>query len=416
MTSGSTSDGPAPKALKAMGVPPLWLLALITISGTLAMHIFVPALPEAGEMLQASSGQMQFTLSAYIVGLALGQLTYGPISDRFGRRPVLLVGLSVYLLASVAAYLAPTVDALIALRFLQALGACAGLVLGRAIVRDNTSGEDAVRKLSLMNLMILAGPGLSPLVGSLLVVTTGWRSIFAALAILGLANLLLIWRLLPETASCRGQDAKHVVRSYGHLMRSRQFLGFAIGGALATTSVYAYIGAAPFIFVNQLGRPPEEVGIFLTVNIIGAWMGSLTTSRLVGRAPAHRFMITGNFLSCIGAAAFLYFAATGAHSIATIILPMFLYTYGAGMASPASLAQSLSVNPEVAGSASGLYGFAQMAIGALCAALVALGSDAALSAGIILLSAAVLAQLSFWIGFFATEKEQRRQEREAGSE
>jgi len=405
MTPGSTSDDPSRDSEKAPAPPPLWLLALITISGTLAMHIFVPALPEAGEMLHTSPSHMQLTLTAYIVGLALGQLTYGPASDRFGRRPVLLAGLSAYLIASAAACAAPTVDILILTRFLQALGACAGLVLGRAIVRDNYSGDDAVRKLSLMNLMILAGPGLSPLVGSILAVTMGWRSIFAALTVLGLANLVLIWRLLPETAGGYGHDTRHVLASYGRLLRSRRFLGFAIGGGFATTSTYAFIGAAPFIFVTQLHRPPEEVGIYLTVNIIGAWIGSLTTSRLIGRAPPHRFMLVGNFLSCLGAGAFLFFAVAGTHSLAAVILPMLLFTYGAGMASPAALAQSLSVNPEVAGSASGLYGFAQMAIGALCTALISFGSNASLSAGLVLLGAAVLAQLCFWIGLLAGEKE-----------
>jgi DHA1 family bicyclomycin/chloramphenicol resistance-like MFS transporter len=409
MTPGSTSNDPSPEAKSAIGPPPLWLLALITVSGTLAMHIFVPALPDAGEMLRASPSHMQLTLSAYIVGLAVGQLTYGPISDRFGRRPVLLAGLTVYLLASAAAYAAPTVDALIAMRFLQALGACAGLVLGRAIVRDNYSGEDAVRKLSLMNLMILAGPGLSPLVGSFLVVTTGWRSIFALLAILGLANLLLIWRLLPETARGQVQDAKEILLNYGRLLRSRRFLGFAIGGGFATTSTYAFIGAAPFIFVSQLHRPAEEVGIYLTVNIIGAWIGSLTTSRLIGRTPAHRIMLIGNFLSCVGGAACLYFALAGTHSVAAVLVPMLLFTYGAGMASPAALAQSLSINPEIAGSASGLYGCAQMAIGAVCTALVSFGGNPALSAGIVLLGAAVLAQLCFWAALLAGEKQPQHQ-------
>jgi DHA1 family bicyclomycin/chloramphenicol resistance-like MFS transporter len=402
MTPGSTSDDP-PSEAKPIAPPALWLLALITVSGTLAMHIFVPALPDAGEMLGASDSHMQLTLSAYIIGLALGQLTYGPISDRFGRRPVLLGGLTVYLLASAAACAAPTVDALIAMRFLQALGACAGLVLGRAIVRDNYSGEDAVRKLSLMNLMILAGPGLSPLVGSFLVVTTGWRSIFAVLAVLGLANLVLIWRLLPETAGGQVQDAKDVLVSYGRLLKSRRFIGFAIGGGLATTSTYAFIGAAPFIFVSQLHRPAEEVGVYLTVNIIGAWIGSLTTSRLVGRAPAHRFMLVGNALSCIGGAAFLYFALAGTYSVAAVILPMLLFTYGAGMASPAALAQSLSISPEIAGSASGLYGCAQMAIGAVCTALVSFGGNPALSTGIVLFGAAVLAQLCFWAALLGGE-------------
>jgi len=152
---------------------PLWMLALITLSGTLALHIFVPALPDAGAELGASAGSMQLTLSFYIGGLALGQLIYGPVSDHFGRRPVLIGGMVVYALAGFAALLAPTVRMLIAARLLQALGGCAGLVLGRAIVRDSASGGDAARKLSLMNMMVIVGPGLAPLIGSGLALIAG---------------------------------------------------------------------------------------------------------------------------------------------------------------------------------------------------------------------------------------------------
>jgi MFS transporter, DHA1 family, multidrug resistance protein len=211
MSQGWPDRGPRTPAPKTAS--PLWLLALITLTGTLAMHIFVPALQLAAHDFAASASTAQLTLSAYIVGLSLGQLTYGPTSDHFGRRPVLIIGMIIYALSSLAAMLAPTMNALILARFIQALGGCAGLVLGRAIVRDNASGNDAARNLSLMNLMVMAGPGLSPLIGSALAATTGWRSIFTALSCLGLANLILIWRLLPETTGGSGHDVGAVVRS-----------------------------------------------------------------------------------------------------------------------------------------------------------------------------------------------------------
>jgi len=375
---------------------PLWLLALITLSGTLAMHIFVPALQLVAHDFDASASTTQLTLSAYIVGLALGQLTYGPISDHFGRRPVLVVGMLIYAGSSLAAMVAPTINALIMARLIQAVGGCAGLVLGRAIVRDTASGDDAARNLSLMNLMVMAGPGLSPLVGAALAATTGWRSIFAALSLLGLANLALIWRRLPETSAGRGQDIGAVLRGYDLLLRSRGFLGYAIGGGCATTSIYAFIGAAPFIFTNQLHRPAHEVGTYLTVNILGAWFGSLTASRLIGRAPTSRLMVGGNLISCLAALVFLLVAATGSLTVLSTIVPMLLLSYGAGMASPAALAQALEINPSVCGSASGLYGFTQMIVGAACASLSGIGANPALSAGLVLVATGVLAQASFW--------------------
>src|SRR5471032_975798 len=154
---------------------PLWLLTLITFSGTLAMHIFVPALPEAAQELGATVGEMQLTMSVYIAGLAVGQLAYGPLSDRFGRRPMLIVGLVVYAVTGIAASFAPDVHALIAARLFQALGGCAGLVIGRAIVRDTGTAIEAGRRLALINLMVAIGPGTAPLVGGLLTTFFGWR-------------------------------------------------------------------------------------------------------------------------------------------------------------------------------------------------------------------------------------------------
>ncbi len=370
----------------------LWLLALITISGTLAMHIFVPALPHAAQDFGASAGVVQLTLSTYIAGLALGQLTYGPVSDRYGRRPALIVGMIIYAIASLAAMLAPTIGLLIAARLFQAIGGCAGLVLGRAIVRDRTTGEDTARNLSLLNLMVMAGPGLSPLVGSALAETTGWRSIFAAVSLLGLFNLLLILRRLPETAPRRGNARPLALGSYRFLLGSRTFLGLAFGGACATTSIYAFIGAAPFIFVAQLHRPSYEVGPYLTVTIVGAWFGSLAASRLIGRIPTRRLMELGNLLSCASAAAFLLLVLSGWLSVASTLVPMLALTFGAGIASPTALAESMGVNPQIAGSASGLYGFAQMSIGAACTTLGAVGGNPALAAAAVLLAAALLAQ------------------------
>ena len=384
------SSRPAPRA-------PLWLLALITFSGTVAMHIFVPALPFAAADLGASASSMQLTLSFYILGLALGQLIYGPLSDHFGRRPVLIVGMAIYSLASIIALLAPTVQTLISARLLQALGGCAGLVLGRAIVRDNASGGDAAKNLSLMNLMVMVGPGLSPLIGSGLAATAGWRPIFVALCALGLINLLLTWRLLTESSGGKGHGMLTVLRNYRQLLKSHRFLGYAIGGGCATTSLYAFIGAAPFIFVDQLNRPAHEVGIYLALNFAGAWFGSLAASRMVGKMPVKRLMVLGNLFSCAGAAVFLLAAFSGMLNLPLTVLPLLVLTFGTGVASPAALTEALSVNPLVAGSASGLYGFAQMAIGAVCASLAGVGENPALAAGTVLLGAGLLAQLSFWI-------------------
>jgi DHA1 family bicyclomycin/chloramphenicol resistance-like MFS transporter len=393
--------GEPPKADVAKPRPyvALWLLTVITFSGTLGMHIFVPALPHAADDLHASMAAMQMTVSLYIAGLAVGQLVYGPLSDRFGRRPVLIAGLVLYTVSGLAAAFAPEVYSLIAARLFQSLGGCTGLVIGRAMVRDTSeSREMAGRRLALMNLMVLFGPGLAPLVGSILASTLGWRSIFLALAALGVVNLLLTWRLLPETgASGQSVDVKTLARHYRELLASPSFLGYSVAGGCATTSMYAFIAAAPFVFVHQLNRPAYEVGIYLGIVVSGIWVGTMVSSRLIMRVSIDRLAQRANLLNVGAAFGLLAAVVTGHLSAPLAIGCMFVLTVGAGLAAPAALTQAVSVNPHVIGSASGLYGFTQMAVGALCTALGGLGSDPALASALVLAGAAIVSQLAYWV-------------------
>jgi MFS transporter, DHA1 family, multidrug resistance protein len=379
-------------------IPPLWLLALLTFSGTLGMHIFAPALSAAARDLQVGAGAIQETISLYIVGLAIGQLGYGPLSDRFGRRPVLMVGLAVYTIGGLAAVFAPGVGSLVAARFVQALGGGAGLALGRAMVRDTSAKDDATRRLALLNLMVTIGPGVAPTLGGVLVETLGWRSILWGLCALGVALVALAYVLLPETAPRSAKNnAGDLVRSYGGLLRSPLFLGFAIGGGAATTSMYAFVAASPFIVVEQMHRPAYEIGLYLAVLIGGVWVGNALASRLVALVRRSRLMIFGNLTSVLAAAALLAAAATGHLSAGLVLGPMFIFTIGAGLAGPMALTEAISADPKVIGSAAGLYGFLQMAIGAICTALTGFSVNAALNAAIVLAGAQVVAQAAFWI-------------------
>ncbi|PWR20004.1 multidrug effflux MFS transporter [Zavarzinia compransoris] len=374
---------------------PLWLLALLTFSGTLAMHIFVPALPRAGADLAASPAEMQLTISLYILGLAFGQLIYGPVADRFGRRPVLMAGLILYTLAGLASVVASGAEALIAARLFQALGGCAGLVLGRAIVRDLSAGSDAARRMALMNLMVVIGPGVAPLAGTLLAETLGWRSILWALVGLGGLNLLLTWRLLAEPARPASGGAAAVLRNYAGLLRSPAFLGYALGGACATTSMYGYVAAAPFIYTHELGRPDYEVGIYLAVLILGIWLGSVLASWLAPRIETGRMLALGNGTSAAAGIATLAVVLGGLVTVPLLVGLMFVFTFGMGLASPAAMTKAISVDPRAVASASGLYGFVQMAVGALCAALAGVGDSPMLAAAVVLAGAGVIGQASF---------------------
>ncbi|WP_245215556.1 multidrug effflux MFS transporter [Pararoseomonas baculiformis] len=373
---------------------PLWLLALITFSGTVGMYVFVPALPSAAAELGATTGAMQLTVSLYVLGLALGQPVYGPLSDRFGRRPVLVGGLVLYTLAGLLTCIAPNAEVLIAARFFQALGGGAGLVLGRAIVRDTSEATVAAQRLALLNLMVTLGPGLAPLLGSAVVATAGWRMALGLLCLLGVANLLFTWRILPETGRRTSPpDSSALLRDYLRLLRSPTFLGYAICGGCMTTASYAFFGSAPFIF-RELGRPEHEAGIYLALLIIGISIGNWLASRLVARAALDRVLLIAGATSLASTLALLGVVLAGGLSVASAMGCMFVFTLCIGIGGPSALAQAISLNPRVVGSASGIYGFTQMAVGALCSGLAGLGKDPALTAALVLAGAALTGQLA----------------------
>jgi len=266
------------------------------------------------------------------------------------------------------------------------------------MVRDTAGAKDSARRLATMNLMVVLGPGLAPLLGGALATAFGWRSIFYVLSALGILNLVFALWLLPESNAPRsGAKVGGLARNYRKLLTSRAFLGFAIGGGCATTSMYAFISVSPFIFAHQLGRPDYEVGIYPAIVLAGVWLGSVAATRLIPILPIDRLAVWANLVSVAAAMVFLGAVLTHHLTVLLAIGPMFVFGMGAGIASPAALTQAISVNPHVIGSASGLYGFSQMGVGAVCTALTSLGSNPALSAALVLVIAGAIAQTSFWI-------------------
>ncbi|MDX3907275.1 MAG: multidrug effflux MFS transporter [Pigmentiphaga sp.] len=400
MTTSEQASSPSIRA-------PLWLLVLVTLSGTMAMHIFMPALPLAGEDLGASPSGMQQTITLYVLGLAFGQLIYGPVSDTIGRRPTLLVGLVLYLVSSVFALFATSLEWLLIARLAQALGGAAGIALGRSIVRDISTPERATKDLALLNLLTLVGPGLAPIVGSFLADHFGWRAIYIFLVAIASVMVLCAWRLLPETNLNRSSLAfGKIATDYGRLVNNRRFLGFMVGGACSSMALYPYLATAPYIVHGQLGLAISQIGWFAAVTIVGASLGSTLTRRLVGRLPTERFLYLGAGLSLSMAVLFLVVQSMGWLNVPILIGLTFTLTVGCGMASPAALSRSLSAAPGLTGSAAGLYGFGQMAVGALGTRLVGYGSDPAIACAVTQIGLTVAALAAFRIANRYKKKEE----------
>lgn len=246
--------------------------------------------------------------------------------------------------------------------------------------------------------------------GGAIATSMGWRAIFWLLAAVGLLTVWLTWRLLPETGTrpagaeggaqaARGFSfgAGVLLRSYRELLSSVKFAGFALGGGCTTTAIYAFIAAAPFIFTTELHRSAREVGFYLGFLIVGMSAGNALTGRLIRRIPMERLMLAGNMICLVSAGFLLAIVLGGVLSLYGILGAMLVFTCGAGMASPAALTKAISVDPDHIGSAAGLYGCAQMTVGALCTTLAAVGGDPALSAALVLTGAALLGQVAFWV-------------------
>ncbi|WP_281292739.1 multidrug effflux MFS transporter [Methylobacterium oryzihabitans] len=387
----TSSPDPAPRRAS------LALLVAITMTGTVALHIFVPALPAAAAELGTSPAAAQLTITLYLVGLACGQLVYGPVSDRFGRRPVLIVGLGLYLAGLLLAIPAQSIGVLVAARVLQSLGACGSLVLGRAMVRDVSTSLDATRKIAILTMAMTLTPALAPALGGLIGDAFGWRAVFAALAAVvgGLGVLVLV--TLPETnrrpVALPGVGA--IAAAYGRLLQVPTYRAYVVAGACAGTSLYAFLAVAPFLLVERLGRSPQEVGLDCLLVVAGMVVGSALAGRLAGRVPIRRAARWGNLLCLAGAALLLAVDRTGHLSVASLLAPLALYAVGVGLLGPNAVAGLMNVDPFAAGAASSLYGFLQMALGALFTLAVAAWSDGtATPVAVTLLTAALVAAVA----------------------
>jgi DHA1 family bicyclomycin/chloramphenicol resistance-like MFS transporter len=347
------------------------VLVLATALGPFAMQVFLPALPAIQEdfAVGAATAQLVFSLSAFAIAAAT--LFYGPISDRVGRRPALIGGLVVYLVGSVVCALAPSIAVLILGRIVQAAGGSAGIVLSRAIVRDLYGRERSATVLAYITMAMVAAPMVAPAFGGLLTDLAGWRYVFLAGTAVGVLILLAVRAELAETARGSGEaSARAHGRSFARLLRSPPFLGYAFQGAFSISVFFCFLAAAPYLMVRVMGRPASEYGLMFVLVSAAFMAGNFAAARLTPRVGGDRMILVGSVGSLAGAVLMLALLLAGSWTPWSVFLPTSLGAFAQGLAVPNTQAAFLSVDPQAAGTASGLGGFLQMGVAAVAAQVV----------------------------------------------
>jgi len=364
-----TTAAAAPPIVKR---PFIAMLIAIAAVSPLGINIYLPSMPGITRSLGVDFATIQLTLSLYLAAVALGQLIIGPLSDRFGRRPVLLTGLLVFVIGSLICLAASSIGILIFGRVVQAVGGCAGITLTRAIVRDLYGRDQAASMIGYVTMGMAVAPMVAPTIGGVLETLYGWRAAFAFLmAFGGLVLLVASWQL-HETNHNRGRGgaARQLLRGYASLVRSRAFWGYTLTNGFSSAVFFAFIAGAAYVMVELMGRSPVEFGLYFAAVSSGYILGNFLSGRFAVRVGPDRMILAGTIMTLAGVAAMA--AAFGAGLMHPIALfgPMFFVGAGNGLVLPSGIAGAVSVRPEVAGAAAGLAGSVQIGFGALVAPLV----------------------------------------------
>jgi DHA1 family bicyclomycin/chloramphenicol resistance-like MFS transporter len=349
---------------------PGWLVILgaLTAIGPLSIDMYLPGFPALERDIGSPAGGAELTLAAFFIGMAFGQLFWGPLSDRFGRKPPLYAGLALYALASLGCALAGNVAALIFWRILQALGGSAGMVIARAVVRDRCGARDAARAFSMLILIMGLAPILAPLLGGWVVTALGWRAIFYLLAAFSLSCLTAIHFGMTESHGIRHEPPLHmlrVARNYAGLFASRLFLGYSLSGGLAMAGMFAYIAGSPFVLIQLGGIPAEHFGWAFGANALGFIAASQLNARLLKTIPPTRLLRRVLWVPALAGLSLTGLAFAGMASLPLTLLCLFLYVASLGFIVPNASACALATHGQQAGTASALMGALQFGLATL---------------------------------------------------
>jgi DHA1 family bicyclomycin/chloramphenicol resistance-like MFS transporter len=346
---------PAPDSL-AVAV----LLTMVVALGPVSTDLYLPSLPAIRDALGTDEPNVQLTLSGFLVAFALCQLVHGPLSDRFGRRPVLIGGLFLYLAASVLCMLAPSIGWLVAGRFLQALGACVGPVVGRAVVRDVYGRERAAKVLAYMGAAMALAPAIGPVLGGLMQQWLGWQANFALMAVFGGAAVAGTLLLLAETNRHRNPEATRpgrLLANYRLLVGDRTYLGYVAMLTSGYAGLFAFISGSSFVFIDYHGLSETAFGFCFAAAVGGYMAGTLLSGRLSGRLRLERLATVGALLTAGAGTMLAVLGIAGIDSVAAILMPMAVYMAGIGFVMPNATAGAIGPFPAMAGAAAALAGF-----------------------------------------------------------
>ena len=349
------------------------LLAAAVALGPLATDMYLPALPQIGSDFGSGADAVQLTLSLYMAGFALAQLVCGPIADRFGRKPVMIAGFLLFDIASVGCELATDIETLILCRFLQALGGSAGPVLGRAAIRDIYTPREAAKILAILASIMALAPAIAPTLGGLLVTGFGWPAIFLALG--GYAAVMAVVVAIGIPESLRPEHRQplrpsSLLGNYRRIATDVSFLGYTLTNALIFSGLFAFLSGSSFVLIDFLGVKPEHFGLFFACMVAGYVTGNLASVRLGSRLEPDQVLLRGLVIAVAGGSLMAGLAMAEVYNVWAVILPQALFMIGVGMVMPQTMAGAMANFPTMAGSASALFGFTQMAVAACGGALV----------------------------------------------
>lgn len=359
---------PASRWLDSQTPPHLMTLVAMAALSALSMNIFLTSIPSMAEYFGADYAVMQLAVPGYMAASAVLQLIIGPLSDLYGRRPVMLLGTSIFVIASVGCIFATSVEVFLAFRLLQG-SIVTAMVLSRAIVRDIHGPAEAARMLSFVTMGMAVVPMIGPMVGGVLEELFNWQASFWTLAAFGVGLLLLVWRDLGETHRYRGAGFASQFRAYPELVRSPRFWGYTLTAGFASGAYFAFLGGAPFVAASILNISPTEMGLYFIIITSGYIVGNYFSARNSNRLGLNQTMLAGCIVSVGGTVVVLALYALGFHSPIALFGPMVLVGLGNGLTMPNANTGMVSVRPQLAGSASGLGGAMMVAVGASMSAI-----------------------------------------------